>query len=82
MMVRVSARPNSYGSASAAEGETKPGAGLGLAIAREIVRLNDGTMTFGKAEESWPRCDRLPAVNDGSDVYMIPRAELVERARC
>ena len=37
--------------------ETKPGAGLGLAIAREIVALNDGAMTFGKAR---PRRAVLP----------------------
>lgn len=31
--------------------ETKPGSGLGVAIAREIIALNDGVMVFGKAKE-------------------------------
>lgn len=31
--------------------ESKPGSGLGLAIAREVVALNDGSMTFARAGE-------------------------------
>jgi len=38
-------------SAFAVRNRAGRGTGLELAIAREIVALNDGAMTFGKAEE-------------------------------